>query len=406
MDTSSAAVTVNVALLEVIPDSLAVMMVVPSATDVASPFVPDVLLMVAIPVSEEFQVTDDVRSCVVLSEKVPMAMNCLICPRAMLGFDGVTEIDSNTGAVTVSVAEPDMLENVAVMSVDPSATAVAKPFELDVLLIVATPGFDEVQVAHVTKSCLVLSANVPVAANCSVVPLAMLAVGGVNAIDVSAEEVSVAEPVIPPYFAVIEADPGALASARPFEPAISLTVATPIFKESQVAHVVKFCTVKSASVPVAANCWVVPGAMLGGAGGAGVTVIDATGDVVSVVDPIMLPEAAVMRVEPMVMVAVANPCEPGVLLTSAIPGSDESQVTDAVRFRLLLSANVPVAVNCTVVPGAMLESAGATERDTNGAGVGGFCSLVRQLTIMSSAAHTAMIHGRGLFCMVSAPHSK
>jgi hypothetical protein len=106
-----------------------------------------------------------------------------------------------------------------------------------------------------------------------------------------------------------------------------------------------------------------------------------------------------MTLGPMVMVAVASPC----VLIVAIPGSDESQVTDAVRFCLLLSENVPVAVNCTVVPGAMLESAGATERDTSAAGVGGLCSLVRQPAIMSKVAHTATIHGQGLFCMVFVP---
>lgn len=117
--------------------------------------------------------------------------------------------------------------------------------------------------------------------------------------------------------------------------------------------------------------------------------------------PVILPETALMTVEPMAVVAVASPCEPGVLLTSAIPRSDEFQVTDAVTFRLLLSANVPVAVNCTVVPGAMLESAGATERDTSGAGTGGFCSLARQLEIRSSTAHITEIHCQDLFCMVS-----
>ena len=110
-------------------------------------------------------------------------------------------------------------------------------------------------------------------------------------------------------------------------------------------------------------------------------------------------EIALMTVGPMVMVAVASPS----VLIVAIPGSDESQVTDAVTFRLLLSANVPVAVNCTVVPGAMLESAGDTERDTSAAGVGGLCSLVRQPAITSKVAHTATIHGQCLFCMVFVP---
>lgn len=124
---------------------------------------------------------------------------------------------------------------------------------------------------------------------------------------------------------------------------------------------------------------------------------------VRVVVPVIPPETALMTVGPMFMVAVASPCEPGVLLIDAIPGTDESQVTDAVTFRLLLSANVPVAVICTVVPGAMLESSGATERDTRGAGVGGFVSLVRHPAITSKVAQTAITNGQGLFCMKFAP---
>jgi hypothetical protein len=47
-------------------------------------------------------------------------------------------------------------------------------------------------------------------------------------------------------------------------------------------------------------------------------------------------EVALMTVEPVVEVAVTSPCEPEILLMSAIPVSDEAQVTDVVIFRLLL----------------------------------------------------------------------
>jgi hypothetical protein len=190
-------VTVSVAAFEVIPEKFAVIVVVPSARDVASPFEPGVLLMVATPVSEEFQVTDDVRSSVVLSEKVPVAMNGWVCPRAMLWFAGVTAIDSSTGAVTVSVTELEVtLENVAVMFVLPSATAVANP----VLLMVAIVVLDELQIADAVKFCVLLQApddNVPVAVNCCIVPLGILALTGATAIDDTSDEVSVAVPVTP-----------------------------------------------------------------------------------------------------------------------------------------------------------------------------------------------------------------
>ncbi len=70
--------------------------------------------------------------------------------------------------------------------------------------------------------------------------------------------------------------PGATAVASPFEPNESLTVTTPVFDEIHVANDVRFCSVLllSARVPVAENCWVVPGAMHGGL--VGVTVIELT----------------------------------------------------------------------------------------------------------------------------------
>jgi hypothetical protein len=75
IDTSSAGVIVSVALLEVIPERLAVIVVVPCIRDIASPFEPDALLMVAATVFDEFQVTDDVKSSVVLSVNIPVAIN-------------------------------------------------------------------------------------------------------------------------------------------------------------------------------------------------------------------------------------------------------------------------------------------------------------------------------------------
>ena len=167
IDTSPPGVIFNVAVLEVIPEKLAVIVVVPSARDVASPFEPDVLLMVATLSFDEVQVADDDISCVVWSVKVPMAINCWVFPSAMLWFFGVTAIDAKTAGVTVSAAEGDVTpENSAVISAEPTATDVASPFELDVLLIVAMPVSDESQVANVVRFCTVLSASVPEAVNC------------------------------------------------------------------------------------------------------------------------------------------------------------------------------------------------------------------------------------------------
>lgn len=168
IDSNLAGVTVSVAALEAMLEKLAVIVVVPSERDVASPFEPDVLLIVATLMSEEFQVTSDVKSCVVLSVNVPVAMNGWVFPRATLWFAGVTAIDFSTGAVTVSVADEEGTESrVAVMVAVPTSTAVASPFEPDVSLTVATAVFDVVQVANDVTSCVLQPPdNVPKAVNC------------------------------------------------------------------------------------------------------------------------------------------------------------------------------------------------------------------------------------------------
>ena len=60
-------VTLRVVDPETLP-STAVIVVVPVATDVARPFVPAALLIVAIEISDDVQLTAVVRSCVLLFE--------------------------------------------------------------------------------------------------------------------------------------------------------------------------------------------------------------------------------------------------------------------------------------------------------------------------------------------------
>ena len=67
IDVSVAAVTVRVVDPDILPD-IALIVVEPVATRVASPLEPAALLMVATPVLDELQVTVVVRFCVVLSE--------------------------------------------------------------------------------------------------------------------------------------------------------------------------------------------------------------------------------------------------------------------------------------------------------------------------------------------------
>lgn len=113
----------------------------PAATPVATP----AALMVATPVLEDVQVTVAVMLLVLPSLYVPVAVNCCVAPAAMLGDAGVTAMELSVGAFadTVSVAEPETLLYVAVMLVDPAATALAIP----PLLMVAIPVLLAVHVA-------------------------------------------------------------------------------------------------------------------------------------------------------------------------------------------------------------------------------------------------------------------
>ena len=239
----------------------AVIVDVPTATEVALPLEPAALLMVATDVADEFQVTDVVRSCVVLSEKVPVAVNCRVVPRAMLGFVGVTAMDTRVAGVTVRIVDPETLPNVAVIVDVPAATEVAFPLEPEALLMVATDVTDELQVTNVVRSCVVLSEKVPVAVNCWVVPSAMLGLVGVTEMDTSVAVVTVrvVDPEMLPDVAVIVVVPAATEVAFPLEP----MVATDVVDELHVTDVVRSCVVLSEKVPVAVNCWDVKTAMLG-----------------------------------------------------------------------------------------------------------------------------------------------
>lgn len=77
-------------------------MLVPKPAPVARP--PDVTVATAVVC--EVQVTEVVRFCVELSEKVPVAVNCSDVPLAIDRLGAVTAIDTSAAAVTVKVADP------------------------------------------------------------------------------------------------------------------------------------------------------------------------------------------------------------------------------------------------------------------------------------------------------------
>ena len=86
---------------------------------------------------------------------MPVAVNCLVNPFAMLGLAGVTAIDTSSGAVIVNIRDglviPDKL---AVIAVVPTAKGVARPVCDPIVAALAVPEF---QVAEVVTSCVVPS---------------------------------------------------------------------------------------------------------------------------------------------------------------------------------------------------------------------------------------------------------
>jgi hypothetical protein len=130
---------------------------VPAATAVARPWLPAALLIVATDCVSESQVTEVVMFCVELSENLPVAVNCCVDPAVIVGDCGEIEIEIRTAGVTVSVADPEMLPEVAVMDAVPAATAVASPCDPETLLIVATVVLEELQVDVVVMFCVLPS---------------------------------------------------------------------------------------------------------------------------------------------------------------------------------------------------------------------------------------------------------
>jgi hypothetical protein len=169
-------------------------------------------------------------------------------PAATVAAAGVTEIEVKTAVVTVNVAEPLIVPDLAVMVAVPGATLVANP----PLLTVATPVADEDHCTVLLRFCVLPLLYFPVAVNCWPLPAATVAVAGVTEIDVNsaAVTVNVAEPLIVPDLAVMVAVPGATPVANP----PVLTVATAVVEEVHLAVLVRFCVLPSLYFPVAVNC--------------------------------------------------------------------------------------------------------------------------------------------------------
>ena len=310
-------------------------------------------------------VTWAVRSSVVVSLNVPIAVNCWVSPRGTVGVVGVTEIDSSTAPLTVKVDKPLTPLSVALIVAVPTATVVARPCDPTAFEIVALPGVSDDHATCVVRSRVVVSLNVPTAVNCWVRPSGTFGLVGVTSIESSTAAVTVSwvEPVIRPVDALTVVAPALIVVARPCEPATFEICATVMSDEAHITCAVRSCVVLSLNVPIAVNCWVRPRGTLGLVG---VTAIDSSTAAVTVssVEPVTVPSDAVIMDTPALLVWTRP-----VASTVAVVVEPDAQVTCAVRSCVELSVNVPVAVSWSVRPSATLGVVGVIAIDTRRAAV-------------------------------------
>ena len=148
IETSAAGVTLTVVEPTIEPE-VAVTPAFPWLTLLTKPW----LSTVAMPVCAESHLADVVKSSVLPSLYVPVALSCFVVPKAKDGFEGVIAIESNTGCATLRVAEPLIEPETAVMVALPMAAAVANPL----LLTLATSGDEEFQLMEFTRLCVLAS---------------------------------------------------------------------------------------------------------------------------------------------------------------------------------------------------------------------------------------------------------
>lgn len=247
----------------------------------------------------------------------------------------------------------------------PIVAAVASPDEPEALLMVATAGFDELHTAAAVRFWVVPSVKVPVAVNCVVKPWGALGLTGVTPIDtrVAGVIVTLWVPDTLPSVALSTAVPGVTAVTSP----VALTEPTCGESDVHTTEFVMSCVVPSEYTPVAVSCPLTPLAMLEPTPlismDTSVAAVTATG-----VDPDTPLRLAVIEPVPRPF-AVTRPWVPAVLLTKATVDAAELQVTELVRFCVVLFEYTPVATNDLLRPTGMLGLVGVTSIDTKVAAV-------------------------------------
>jgi hypothetical protein len=187
---------------------------------------------------DDFQLTPARLPPKLPSLNVPVAVNWMEVRAAILGFAGLIVIPTKCAVETVSAVEPLMFPKAAETVVVPVATLVTAP----VLATMASAGFEQVHSTECETSCVLLSLKVPVAANCFIVPVAMLELDGGTAIDIRLAPVTVNDvlPFTDPLPALIVVLPVPALLASP----LASAVATLLDEEDQV-NAVNNCVLPS-----------------------------------------------------------------------------------------------------------------------------------------------------------------
>jgi hypothetical protein len=110
------------------------------------------LPIVATVAGDALQFTVAVRSCVLPSLYVPLAVNCCVVPFAIEALAGLIVIAVNTGGVTDNDAEPLIAPADALMLVAPGLRPTASPAPLTV----ATPTTEKVHCTALVRFWVVL----------------------------------------------------------------------------------------------------------------------------------------------------------------------------------------------------------------------------------------------------------
>src|ERR1700730_4744144 len=140
----------------------------------------------------------------------------------------------------------------------------------------------------------------------------------------------VVEPLMEPTLAAMTVCP----LARPIAKPPKLIVATAGDEEFQSALLVTSLVNPLEYVPVAVNCWFVPGPIMAFSGA---TLIETSGSCTArVVEPASEADVAKILVFPKPAL-VASPCEPGVLLIVATAADEEAHVRAVVMLEVVPS---------------------------------------------------------------------